>query len=119
MVTLNHLQKQCDGALDSKFLYKKKTRKTLLLNEFLLWLTGKNNEKKLYVLICWRNSGLSAILVPVLLSLFCERRCKKEGRRERERERERGEETDRQTDVYTPVLSVIVSCFRRQLRRRK
>lgn len=36
--------------------------------------------------ICWRNSGLSAILVPVLLSLFCERRRKKEGRGERARE---------------------------------
>lgn len=44
------------------------------------------------VSIWWRNSGLSAILVPVLLSLFCERRRKKEGRgaRERSTERRRG-----------------------------
>lgn len=42
--------------------------------------------------ICWRNSGLSAtcILVPVLLSLFCERRRKKEGRRAQQRNRLRG-----------------------------
>lgn len=40
-----------------------------------------------------RNSGLSAILVPVLFSLFCERGHKKEGGVEQKRERGEWRET--------------------------
>lgn len=88
------------------------------VDEVLLWSSIENEErggeerkkKRSSISICWRNSGLSAIFVPVLLSLLCERRRKKEGR---ERTTQKGEETD----VYCVNVPASDSCFPEQLRR--
>ena len=72
-------------------------------NEFLFWLSFFLKKK---ISLGWRNSSLSAILVPVLLlSLFFERRRKKEGRGElKQREEEEEEEEERERRIQPERL---------------
>lgn len=105
---MNH-QDQCDGTSEGKFPDFKPTV-ILIIMSFCFGCLLKKKK----ISLCWRNSSLSAILVPVLLlSLFCERRRKKEGRGEL---KQREEEEERERDVYSRSVSADVSCFQRQLR---